>query len=104
MHARWCGARCAHARGRLTCVLVAASVAFVGNVRAQDEFRGKTITIVASFEAGGPYDFYSRLIARPLGAHLPRSPPGIVQNMPGAGGFRGAHYLYNIAPRARPAP
>ena len=35
------------------------------------DFKGKTMTIIASFEAGGPYDFYSRLIARSIGAHLP---------------------------------
>jgi len=61
------------------------------------EFKGKTVTVIASFEAGGPYDFYSRLVARFLGAHLPGTPNVIVQNMPGAGGLRGANYLYNVA-------
>jgi tripartite-type tricarboxylate transporter receptor subunit TctC len=66
---------------------------------AQDalDFKGKTVTVIASFEAGGPYDFYSRLVARFLGAHLPGNPNVIVQNMPGAGGLRGANYLYNVA-------
>ena len=99
MRARRYGAKCAHARARLACALVAASLAPVGYARAQDDFRGKTITIVASFEAGGPYDFYSRLVARHLGAHLPGAPAVIVQNMPGAGGLRGANYLYNVAAR-----
>jgi tripartite-type tricarboxylate transporter receptor subunit TctC len=68
---------------------------------AQDapDFKGKTVTIVASFEAGGPYDFYARLVGRYIGAHLPGSPNVIVQNMPGAGGLRGANYLYNVAPK-----
>ena len=99
MRARRYGAKCAYARARLACALVAASLAPVGYARAQDDFRGKTITIVASFEAGGPYDFYSRLIARHLGAHLPGAPAVVVQNMPGAGGLRGANYLYNVAAR-----
>jgi tripartite-type tricarboxylate transporter receptor subunit TctC len=99
MRARRYGAKRAHARARLACALVAASLAPVGHARAQDDFRGRTITIVASFEAGGPYDFYSRLIARHLGAHLPGAPAVIVQNMPGAGGLRGANYLYNVAAR-----
>ncbi len=64
---------------------------------AQADFAGKSITIIASFEAGGPYDFYARLVARHLGAHLPGKPNVIVQNMPGAGGLRGANYLYNVA-------
>jgi tripartite-type tricarboxylate transporter receptor subunit TctC len=63
------------------------------------DLKGRTVTIVASFEAGGPYDFYSRLVARYLGAHLPGNPNVIVQNMPGAGGLRGANYLYNVAAR-----
>src|SRR5262245_62297205 len=106
MCARRDGAGCAHARARLACAFVSALPALVllplvGHARAQDgaEFRGKTITIVASFEAGGPYDFYSRLIARHLGAHLPGQPAVVVQNMPGAGGLRGANYLYNVAAR-----
>src|SRR3954469_8788230 len=61
------------------------------------DFKGKTVTVIASFEAGGPHDFYSRLVARFLGAHLPGNPNVIVQNMPGAGGLRGANYLYNVA-------
>jgi tripartite-type tricarboxylate transporter receptor subunit TctC len=63
------------------------------------DFRGKTVTMVASFEAGGPYDFYARLVGRHIGAHLPGTPTVIVQNMPGAGGLRGANYLYNVAAR-----
>ena len=53
--------------------LLVAIAWIAGAAFAQDvvDFRGKTITIIASFEAGGPYDFYSRLIARHIGAHLP---------------------------------
>jgi tripartite-type tricarboxylate transporter receptor subunit TctC len=78
---------------------ITAIVALASLARAQDapDFKGKTITVIASFEAGGPYDFYSRLVARFLGAHLPGNPTVIVQNMPGAGGLRGANYLYNVA-------
>ena len=80
----------------VACVAGAAQPAF-----AQDgpDFRGKTVTIIASFEAGGPYDFYSRLVARFMGPHLPGNPNVIVQNMPGAGGLRGVNYLYNVAAR-----
>jgi tripartite-type tricarboxylate transporter receptor subunit TctC len=68
---------------------------------AQDapDFKGKTVTIIAGFEAGGPYDFYARLVGRYIGAHLPGNPGVIVQNMPGAGGLRGANYIYNVAPK-----
>jgi tripartite-type tricarboxylate transporter receptor subunit TctC len=74
---------------------------FAAPAVAQDapDFSGRTVTIIASFEAGGPYDFYARLVGRYIGAHLPGSPNVIVQNMPGAGGLRGANYLYNVAPK-----
>jgi tripartite-type tricarboxylate transporter receptor subunit TctC len=75
-------------------ILLVAPAAFA---QAGADFSGKTLTVIASFEAGGPYDFYARLIARHLGAHLPGKPHVVVQNMPGAGGLRGANYLYNVA-------
>jgi tripartite-type tricarboxylate transporter receptor subunit TctC len=82
-------------------ILFVLAVMWWSPARADDapDFKGKTVTIVASFEAGGPYDFYSRLVARYIGTHLPGNPNVIVQNMPGAGGLRGANYLYNVAAR-----
>src|SRR5215813_3658483 len=82
-------------------ICAVALLSIVHTACAQDglDFRGKTVTIIASFEAGGPYDFYSRLVARYLAAHLPGQPAVVVQNMPGAGGLRGANYLYNVAAR-----
>src|SRR4051812_12781361 len=62
-------------------------------------FKGKTINFVISFEAGGPYDLYGRLVARYIGPHLPGAPLVVVQNMPGAGGMLGINYLYNVAPK-----
>jgi tripartite-type tricarboxylate transporter receptor subunit TctC len=74
-------------------------LAFPGLAQDTPDFSGKTVTVIASFEAGGPYDFYARLIARHIGAHLPGKPNVVVQNMPGAGGLRGANYIYNVAPK-----
>jgi tripartite-type tricarboxylate transporter receptor subunit TctC len=90
-----------HFRMRKAAMLALALLSAAPTARAEDapDFKGKTVTIIASFEAGGPYDFYSRLVARFIGAHLPGTPNVIVQNMPGAGGLRGANYLYNVAPR-----
>ena len=83
------------------CSAAAAILLLAQPARSEDapDLRGKTVTVVASFEAGGPYDFYARLVARYIGAHLPGTPNVIVQNMPGAGGLRGANYLYNVAAR-----
>jgi tripartite-type tricarboxylate transporter receptor subunit TctC len=88
---------------RATCIAAAlvASIGVCPLALAQQapDFSGKTVTVIACFEAGGPYDFYARLIARHIGVHLPGKPNVIVQNMPGAGGLRGANYIYNVAPR-----
>jgi tripartite-type tricarboxylate transporter receptor subunit TctC len=86
---------------RFLCVCATAALLFAPPAAAEEppDFRGKTVTLVASFEAGGPYDFYTRLVARYMGPHLPGSPNVIVQNMPGAGGLRGANFMFNVAPR-----
>jgi tripartite-type tricarboxylate transporter receptor subunit TctC len=62
---------------------------------AQDDwtYKNRTITIFSAGTAGGGYDFYSRLLARHLGRHLPGNPNIIVKNMPGAGGIVLANYL-----------
>lgn len=65
----------------------------------EDFYRGKTITIVVSYAAGGGYDLYSRLLARHYGSHIPGNPTIVVQNMPGAGGVLAANHVYSVAPR-----
>lgn len=62
-------------------------------------FKGKRVSILVSYEAGGAYDLYARLIAQFLGRHLPGEPTVIVQNMPGAGGLKAARYLLEVAPQ-----
>src|SRR5262249_13249270 len=44
-------------------------------------------------------DIYGRLIARHLGKHIPGQPTIIAQNMPGAGSFKAANYLFQAAPK-----
>ena len=61
---------------------------------AQDAFyRGKTVTIVVGYSAGGGYDQYARLVARHLGRHIPGHPTVIVQNMPGAASMTAVRHL-----------
>src|SRR5262245_51902769 len=50
--------------------------------RAQDFYKGKTITIICGYGVGGGYDAYARLLARHLGSHIPGQPTVIVQNVP----------------------
>jgi tripartite-type tricarboxylate transporter receptor subunit TctC len=66
---------------------------------AEIDLRGRTVTVLVAFEAGGPYDLYGRLLARHLSAHLPGNPSIVVQNLAGAGGLNGINQLYNVAPK-----
>src|SRR3954466_6078005 len=83
-----------------TCIALLAAAGLATPASAQtDMFRGKTIEIYIGSATGGGYDFYGRLVARHLGAHLPGQPVVIAQNMPGAGSLRAANYVYNVAPK-----
>ena len=62
-----------------------------------DFYRGKTITVIVGFGAGGGFDLYARLVARHLGRHLDGAPGFVVQNMPGAGGRIAADFIANVA-------
>ena len=64
------------------------------------EFYRKTnITIGVGSGPGGGYDAYARLLSRHYGRFIPGNPTVIVQNVPGAGGLKGANNLFNIAPK-----
>jgi tripartite-type tricarboxylate transporter receptor subunit TctC len=60
-------------------------------------YKGKTLTVLINFAAGGPTDIEGRLVARFIGKHIPGQPQVVVQNMPGAGGVTGTNYLGEVA-------
>ena len=62
-----------------------------------DFYKGKTLTIITSTGAGGPYDMVARLVGKYMTKHLPGQPAVVVQNMPGAGHVLATNYLYNQA-------
>ena len=64
-----------------------------------DFYRGKTLRMLIGYGPGGGYDIYGRLVAEFLPRHLPGNPTIVTQNMPGAGSFVAAKYMYDIAPR-----
>jgi tripartite-type tricarboxylate transporter receptor subunit TctC len=70
-----------------------------GAQSAADFYRGRNVTVVIGFSAGGGYDLYSRLLARHLGKHIPGQPSVVPQNREGAGSERAVLYLYNAAPK-----
>ena len=77
-------------------------VALTTQAHAQDStnfYRGKTISIICGFAAGGGYDAYARLVSRHMGRHVPGAPQMIVQNMTGAGSVRAANHVYANAPK-----
>jgi tripartite-type tricarboxylate transporter receptor subunit TctC len=55
--------------------------------------------MLIGYGPGGGYDIYGRLVAEFLPRHLPGNPTIITQNMPGAGSFVAAKYLYDAAPK-----
>src|SRR4029453_3782120 len=64
-----------------------------------DFYRGKTLRMLIGYGPGGGYDIYGRLVAEVLPRHLPGHPTILAQNMPGAGSFVAAKYIYEIAPK-----
>jgi tripartite-type tricarboxylate transporter receptor subunit TctC len=62
-------------------------------------YKGKRLTLLINFAAGGPTDIEGRLFAKYLVKHIDGQPGVIVQNMDGAGGLIGAQYLGEVAPK-----
>lgn len=58
-------------------------------------YKGKTLTFLVGFGAGGGYDTTTRLVARHFGDHVPGHPTPVVQNMPGGGSLKVLNFLYN---------
>jgi tripartite-type tricarboxylate transporter receptor subunit TctC len=76
--------------------IAALAVAAPGSAFAQ-LYKGKTITMIINYPAGGPTDIEGRIIAHHLSSHIPGKPNIIVKNMGGAGGLIGANFLGEIA-------
>jgi tripartite-type tricarboxylate transporter receptor subunit TctC len=79
---------------------VTLAAVFALPAQAQDVanfYKGKTITLIVGYTAGGGFDAYARIMAAYLGKYIPGQPTIVVQNMPGAGSARAASHLYNVA-------
>lgn len=63
-----------------------------------DFYRGKTIAILISAQAGSGYDLYARLLAGHLGKYIPGNPSIVAENEPGAGGLTVANAVTNTQP------
>ena len=80
--------------------MLAASFAAPAKAQAPADFwRGSTIRITIGHPPGGSYDFYARLAAEYMKAHIPGNPNMIVENRPGGGGVVATGFFYAQAPR-----
>jgi tripartite-type tricarboxylate transporter receptor subunit TctC len=80
--------------------LVAVSAIAASGASAQEPFyKGKRITLVINFAAGGPTDIEGRLLAKHIAKHIDGQPQIIVQNKDGAGGLVGTNFVGELGPR-----
>src|SRR5215471_18383235 len=84
----------------IRCAALALAFLIAPAAQAEEPFyKGKRLTLLINFAAGGPTDIEGRLFAKYLVRHIAGEPQVIVQNMDGAGGLVGAQYLGEVAPR-----
>src|SRR6476619_7347733 len=80
----------------LLCAAISASVV---DARAQEPFyKGKRLTVLVNYAAGGPTDIEGRLFAKHIARHIEGAPLLVVQNRDGASGVVGTNYLGEVAP------
>ncbi|CAN0314092.1 unnamed protein product, partial [Phaeothamnion confervicola] len=61
-------------------------------------YKGKTITMIVNYPAGGPTDIEGRIVAQHLPSYIPGRPTIVVKNVGGAGGLIGSNQLGEAAP------
>jgi tripartite-type tricarboxylate transporter receptor subunit TctC len=87
-------------RNAIWLALAAASVIGASAASAQEPFyKGKRLTLLINFAAGGPTDIEGRLLAKHIAKHIDGQPTIIVQNRDGAGGLVGTNYVGEVGPR-----
>ena len=86
-------------KSKLAALFVTSTVLSPIAAHADDFYKGKTITIVIGFSAGGDYDLRARLLSRHMDRHIAGTPTIVARNMPGAGGVAATNWLAKLAPR-----
>jgi putative tricarboxylic transport membrane protein len=83
-------------------LLVAGMAMLAAGAFAQTAFaqfyKGKTITMIINYPAGGPTDIEGRIVAQHLPAHIPGKPTIVIKNVGGAGGVIGSNQLGDATP------
>jgi len=78
-----------------------ALAAITPNSAAAQFYKGKTITMIVNYPAGGPTDLEGRIVAQHLPAYIPGNPTIVVKNVGGAGGLIGSNQLGEAAPNGQ---
>lgn len=82
--------------------LIAAAMLSAAPAAAQsaaDTYKGRTVTVLVGYGAGGTYGQTTLLLSKHLDKKIPGHPTIVVQYMTGAGGLKMANYAYNVAPK-----
>lgn len=59
----------------------------------------RTLQLIVPYAPGGSFDLYARMVAEHFPSFVPGRPTMVVRNMPGAGGLRGTHAMYQSEPQ-----
>src|SRR6516165_944752 len=79
-------------------VVVALAAAVCADTACAQFYKGKTVTMIINYPAGGPTDIEGRIVAQHLPVHIAGKPTVVVKNVGGAGGVIGSNQLGNAAP------
>lgn len=82
----------------LPAALAALIAAAVPQLALAQFYKGKTITMIINYPAGGPSDIEGRIVAQHLPNHIPGKPTVVIKNVSGAGGIIGSNQLGEAAP------
>jgi tripartite-type tricarboxylate transporter receptor subunit TctC len=67
--------------------------------RADEFYKGKTISLVVGATPGAAFDTNARTLAHYLPKYIPGNPSVVVRNMPGAGSMTAIRYVDGAAPK-----
>ena len=73
--------------------LVGGVVTGVLPASAEANFKGKTLTMLVPYRAGGGTDTVGRIVGEYIAKSLPGSPDIVFRNIPGGGGIKGNNYF-----------
>jgi tripartite-type tricarboxylate transporter receptor subunit TctC len=79
-------------------IAVALAAAVVADTAGAQFYKGKTVTMIINYPAGGPTDIEGRIVAQHLPAHIAGKPTIVIKNVGGAGGVIGTNQLAEAAP------